>query len=94
MSENEARRLLAQNLRILRMMRGWSQEILGNAAGLNRSYVGALERTSRSASVDAMGRIADAFGVSVSELLRDPDPTELGLELLRAIAREIEEGRE
>ena len=38
-----AREQLARALRWRRLMNGWSQEALGLAAGLDRTYVGAVE---------------------------------------------------
>ena len=35
----EARQILAQNLRLLRFHRRWSQETLGFEAGLHRTYI-------------------------------------------------------
>lgn len=54
MSDGTARRLLAQNLRVLRLTRGWSQEALAEAAGLDRSYVGDIERAERNVGLDSL----------------------------------------
>lgn len=89
MAEGAARRLLAQNVRVLRLMRGWSQEALAEAAELDRSYVGDIERAERNVSLDCLERLARAFGMVVPELLREPDPAELGAQLLRKISSEI-----
>lgn len=89
MGEGTARRLLAQNLRVMRLLRGWSQEALAEAAGLDRSYVGDIERAERNVSLDCLERLARAFGVSVPELLHEPDPTALGEQLLSAMRRTI-----
>jgi transcriptional regulator with XRE-family HTH domain len=65
-----ARRLLARRMRILRATHGWSQEVLAELAGLHRSYISGIERTSRNVSVDNIEKIALAFGVSMAELCR------------------------
>jgi transcriptional regulator with XRE-family HTH domain len=89
MARGTVRRLLAQNVRVLRLMRGWSQEALAEAAELDRSYVGDIERARRNVSLDCLERLASAFGMVVPDLLREPDPTELGAQLLRTISSEI-----
>jgi transcriptional regulator with XRE-family HTH domain len=82
-------RLLAQNVRILRLTRGWSQEALAEAAELDRSYIGDIERARRNVSLHCLERLARAFGVAAPELLREPDPAELGAQLLRRISSDI-----
>ena len=81
--------MLAQNVRVLRLMRGWSQEVLAEAAELDRSYVGDIERARRNVSLDSLERLASAFGMVVPDLFREPDPAELGAQLLRTISSEI-----
>ena len=50
-------------------MNGWSQEALGLAAGLDRTYVGAVERMEVNISMDKAEQLAAAFGVSLVGLL-------------------------
>ena len=64
-----ARWCLARNVRLLRVMRGWSQEVLALEAGLDRTYVGAVERGERNPTLASVERLAGALGVEVSELL-------------------------
>lgn len=77
-----ARNLLAQKLRVLRMMRGWSQEQLAEASGLHRTYISLLERGQSNISLDNLEKIADAFGMSLAELLGTPDAAGFGEKLL------------
>jgi transcriptional regulator with XRE-family HTH domain len=88
MTGGTARRLVAQNVRVLRLMRGWSQEALADAAELDRSYIGDIERAERNVSLDSLERLAQAFGLTLTDLIREPDPTELGAQLLRRISSE------
>lgn len=57
-------------VRELREARGWSQEVLAERADLNRSYVGEIERGSAIASIVTLDKLARAFDVPVSNLLR------------------------
>ncbi|GAA0575807.1 hypothetical protein GCM10009416_13140 [Craurococcus roseus] len=67
------RGVLAKNLRRLRRARGLSQEELAGRAGLNRNYVGMIEREENAATVDVLERLASVLGVRVPELLDDGD---------------------
>lgn len=50
-----------------------SQEALADAAGIDRTYVSALERRRYAASVDTIERLASALGCSITDLLRQVD---------------------
>lgn len=65
------RGVLAGNLRRLRRARGLSQEELACRAGLNRNYVGMIEREENAATVDVLERLAGVLGVRAPELLDD-----------------------
>lgn len=75
--EKRARKQLAQKLRVLRFMRGWSQEKLAAVSGLHRTYISAVERGERNISLDNIEKLADAFGLSIREMLAAPDPVTL-----------------
>lgn len=64
----QRRRDLGSRIRGLREERGWSQEALAHEVGIDRTYVGGVERGERNVGVDNIWRIADALGVSASEL--------------------------
>lgn len=70
----ETCRLLGDNIRYLRMRRSWSQEALGLKAGLHRTLIGAIERTEVNTSLGTAEKIAQAFGLSVAELLTARPP--------------------
>ena len=62
------RRTVARNLRRLRQKRGLSQEDLADRAGLNRNYVGMIEREENAPTVDALEQIAKALDINAVEL--------------------------
>lgn len=64
-----ARKVLARHLRFLRFTRGWTQEQLAAASGLHRTYISSIERGRRNVGLDNIERLADAFGLSVQQLL-------------------------
>ena len=69
------RKQLANRLRLLRVTRGWTQEVLAEASGLHRTYISSLERGGRNISIDNIDRLAQALGISISELVDPIDPT-------------------
>ncbi|MGA7804705.1 helix-turn-helix domain-containing protein [Bradyrhizobium sp.] len=66
------RALVAWNLRRIRVKRGLSQERLAFDAGIDRSYVGGLERQEENPTVDLLDRLAKTLSVHVSDLLVEP----------------------
>ena len=66
-----ARALLAKRLRELRAERDWSQEDLAAASGLHRTYIGTIERSEQSITVDNVQKLADALEVTISELFQE-----------------------
>lgn len=69
------RQLVAWNLRRLRVLRHLSQEKLAFDAGIDRAYLGGLEREQENPTVDLLDRVAAALGVSVEALFEVPDPS-------------------
>lgn len=68
----ELREIFATNLRVLRHERKLSQEALADEAGIDRTYVSALERSVFSASLDMIEKLATALGVEPHNLLEKP----------------------
>jgi transcriptional regulator with XRE-family HTH domain len=64
-------RILGDNIRRLRVERGWSQEELAFRCALHRTYVGAVERGERNLGTLNVFKIARALGVGPEELLRN-----------------------
>ena len=67
--KSKARQILSQNLRMLRLEQGLSQEQLAGIAGLHRTYVGSVERGERNISIDNIEKLANALGCNVTRLL-------------------------
>ena len=63
----------AAHLRELREKRALSQTKLADLAGLNRNYVGDVERCRRNPCFDNIIKLAEALNVSPSELFRPFD---------------------
>lgn len=73
-----ARRLLARRLRLLRALRGWTQEGLAAESDLHRTYVSSIERGRRNVGLDNLERLAQALGVSIGDLFSDGDDQHSG----------------
>jgi transcriptional regulator with XRE-family HTH domain len=68
------RRRLGDAVRTLRHARGWTQEMLGERAGLSYKFIGEIERGQGNPSVDTLERLSVALGVDVTELFGEPWP--------------------
>jgi transcriptional regulator with XRE-family HTH domain len=66
------RALVAWNLRRIKVRRGLSQERLAFDAGIDRSYLGGLERREENPTVDVLDRLAKTLSVSISEFFAQP----------------------
>ena len=65
---DNVRVLVGERIRSLRKERGWSQEELGEKADLHHTYVGAVERGEKNASIDTLEKIAVAFNIEILDL--------------------------
>lgn len=65
---------MARRIRLLRNSRGWSQEVLAELSGLNRSYIGAIERGEHNIGLDNIERLAAALETTIIALLNDGTP--------------------
>jgi transcriptional regulator with XRE-family HTH domain len=66
--QEELKRAFGARLRALRKARKLSQEGVALKAGLDRSYVGQIERGEANLSLVNIHRIAEALGVAAGEL--------------------------
>jgi transcriptional regulator with XRE-family HTH domain len=65
------RKALGQAIRNYRNKVKMTQERLGELADLNPKYIGEVERTEKTISVDALARVAHALKVRLRDLVRD-----------------------
>lgn len=71
--KRSGRQLLADNLRHLRVAKGWSQVQLAEKADMSRRFVEDVETLKANATLDSLDGLAAAFDVDVFELLRPRD---------------------
>lgn len=62
-------RRLGEAVRAARKERGLSQEALADAAGIDRSHMGKIERGERNVTLLNVARVAKAMGCKPSDLL-------------------------
>jgi transcriptional regulator with XRE-family HTH domain len=60
---------LARRLKALRTQRGWSLDQLAGDSGVSRATLSRLENAEVSATAQVLGRIAAAYGLSISRLI-------------------------
>lgn len=94
---------LGERIRDLRKARGWSQERFADVCGVHRTYMGHLERGEKNVSFNTLVRLADALGITLSELLAEetgrsvkkhaPRPTRLRPDDLNSVIRELNQRR-
>jgi transcriptional regulator with XRE-family HTH domain len=68
----KARALVAWNLRRIRVEREIAQERLAFDAGVDRAYVGGLERQTANPTIDLLEKLADSLRVPLSEFFVMP----------------------
>src|SRR5689334_8779568 len=68
----DARRLVARNLRRLRVAKGLSQEALAVDAGIDRTYVSRLERGKENPTVAVLERLTQALDAKIVEFFVVP----------------------
>ena len=72
MSDVQAR--LGARVRDLRQQRRWTQEALGERAGLSYKFIGEIERGIGNPTIDSIDQIARAFGIDIALLLHRETP--------------------
>lgn len=67
---SEIAEIVGQNIRQLRKQSGWTQEKLAEKAGISVPFMTQIELARKTASLDVIGSIAKAFGVSYERLFK------------------------
>jgi len=62
--------IVARNLRRIRQEKGLTQEELAHRVGINRNYVGMIERCENSPTVDVIERISKALHIDPAILFQ------------------------
>jgi transcriptional regulator with XRE-family HTH domain len=73
--EKELQKLFGRNVRQLREAHGLTQEEFSQKAGINRSYLGGVERGQRTICMDNIAKIATALNVTPDILFKSELPT-------------------
>ncbi len=66
---NKAKKILAANVRAVRLAAGMSQEELAFRAGIDRTYASQIERAIANPSLGITCAVADALGCTLIDLL-------------------------
>lgn len=72
----DGKALVAWNVRRIRVAAGVSQEQLAVDAGVDRTYVGRVERGVENPTIGNLDKLAEALDVHISEFFRKPKPGE------------------
>jgi transcriptional regulator with XRE-family HTH domain len=64
-------KIIGKNVKLLRETRGYTQGDLAQVSGLQRGYIGDIERGSRNLTVSSISQIARALGVHPGVLFFD-----------------------
>jgi transcriptional regulator with XRE-family HTH domain len=62
--------LIAQRLKALRNERGWSLDELAGRSGVSRATLSRLENSEVSPTASVLGKLASAFGMTISRLMQ------------------------
>ena len=76
MPSRNAKQILAENVRRLRLSAGLSQEELADRADLHRTYISSIERSERNVSLENIFLLAEALGVTPADLVTSSDESE------------------
>ncbi|MDU2209875.1 MAG: helix-turn-helix transcriptional regulator [Eubacterium sp.] len=69
---------IGENIRLLRIKSGLSQEQLALNAGVNTSYIGQIERGEKNPTIKTLEKIASALSIDLIDLLYPSYPSKEG----------------
>ena len=70
MADTDIQERFGERVRQLRKECGWSQEELAQNSGLDRSYMGGVERGERNIALRNIEALANALEITLSELMK------------------------
>jgi len=71
-AQMKAREIVAWNVRQLRVREGMSSETLAASAGVDRSYLGRMERGHANPTIEVLERLASSLKIEIGELFIAP----------------------
>jgi transcriptional regulator with XRE-family HTH domain len=70
-SGNQILKGLGTTIRALRKAKGWSQETLAHTVGIDRSYMGGIERGEHNLTIINLQKISQHLEIDLSQLIRE-----------------------
>ena len=64
--------ILAKHVRVMRTRLGWKQLDLANQAGISQQRISLIEQGTLNVTLGTIEAVADALGVSVADLFKEP----------------------
>lgn len=64
---------LGDNVRTLRLERGYSQEVFAELVGVHRTYIGMIERGEKNVTLETLVKLSKALNTSLSSLIEGID---------------------
>lgn len=71
MNKEVVKRILADNVRILRTKKRFSQEAIAELANIGQNQISEIENEHANPSLETLIKIANAFDVSIADLLTE-----------------------
>ncbi len=67
---SDIKKILGENIRLIRKSMNMTQEKLSDLCGLHRTYIGSVERGERNISLENIEKIANALQVKIVDLFK------------------------
>jgi len=80
-SSDEYRKIIGENVKFWRNIRGLKQEFIGKKLGLNRSYISKIENGEANPTLDYLHKLADILQVEIEDLITHQPHRDLVLQL-------------
>ncbi|MES2973284.1 MAG: helix-turn-helix transcriptional regulator [Pseudomonadota bacterium] len=71
MRESDITKRFGLRVRSLRLAAGFSQEGFADVVGIHRTYIGAIERGEKTATIETAAKLAMALQLSLSDLFKE-----------------------